>query len=265
MTCSACLREKPIVARGLCNACYQRWRKTGTTDYQRIRARSTCSVGGCDKPVVSHGLCDMHRRRMERHGHLEETRDPSWGSKKGKRAKNTHPLYWAWRTVMRRGHAPAWDDFLQFIVDVGEKPSTKHSLYVANEELPIGPGNFVWKRSPVERVDGEDERTFSNRRMRAYRQLQSENFRATGLKRLCGLTREEYAALREAHGDRCAICGEKETTVILGKQIALSVDHCHTKGKARGLLCAKCNQGLGCFRDRPDLLRRAADYLIGDQ
>lgn len=41
----------------------------------------------------------------------------------------------------------------------------------------------------------------------------------------------------------------------------LVVDHCHTTGKIRGLLCDDCNQGIGHFRDSPDLLRRAADYL----
>lgn len=47
-----------------------------------------------------------------------------------------------------------------------------------------------------------------------------------------------------------------------GKEVdRLRVDHCHTTGKFRGLICDKCNLGIGHFADNPSLLRAAADYL----
>lgn len=46
-----------------------------------------------------------------------------------------------------------------------------------------------------------------------------------------------------------------------GKPIDLSVDHCHKTGVNRGLLCSSCNIGLGYFKDSPETLRSAADYL----
>ncbi|MBE7189396.1 endonuclease VII domain-containing protein, partial [Jatrophihabitans endophyticus] len=50
----------------------------------------------------------------------------------------------------------------------------------------------------------------------------------------------------------CAICLEAP---------AAHVDHDHETGRVRGLLCFNCNGALGQFRDRPDLMSRAAIYL----
>lgn len=66
------------------------------------------------------------------------------------------------------------------------------------------------------------------------------------------ITKEEYDALYEKQQGRCWICEEESMLVI---------DHCHTKGDVRGLLCGRCNSGLGFFRDRVALLNRASQYL----
>ena len=52
----------------------------------------------------------------------------------------------------------------------------------------------------------------------------------------------------------CVICGKDGPK--------LSVDHCHTKNIVRGMLCMNCNQGLGKFKDDPDLLEFARVYLL---
>jgi hypothetical protein len=70
------------------------------------------------------------------------------------------------------------------------------------------------------------------------------------------MTREEYAARVAAQSGVCAICSE--SCPVFGK---LSVDHDHETGKVRDLLCNSCNTALGHFRDRPELLLRAAAYL----
>lgn len=66
------------------------------------------------------------------------------------------------------------------------------------------------------------------------------------------ITKEEYDALHEKQQGRCWICEEGSKLVI---------DHCHTEGHVRGLLCQQCNSGLGFFRDRVALLNRASEYL----
>ena len=64
-----------------------------------------------------------------------------------------------------------------------------------------------------------------------------------------------FRRLRQlAQGGKCAICGRKRRR--------LCVDHCHTRGHLRGLLCSGCNSGMGFFGDSPPLLLRAALYLM---
>jgi hypothetical protein len=76
------------------------------------------------------------------------------------------------------------------------------------------------------------------------------------LKRLYGITIEDYAAMLESQGYVCAICKEECKT-----KNSLSVDHDHKTGKVRGLLCNACNRAIGMLKDSPEVLRRAADYL----
>jgi Recombination endonuclease VII len=68
------------------------------------------------------------------------------------------------------------------------------------------------------------------------------------------LTQRQLVALREAQQDRCGICG------VPGPE---HLDHDHATGKIRKLLCQRCNQGLGLFRDEPYLLQVAALYVQG--
>ena len=80
--------------------------------------------------------------------------------------------------------------------------------------------------------------------------------RAGQLKRKFGLTVTEYGMLAESQGNACAVCREVCPT---GRRLA--VDHCHTTGNIRGLLCQGCNTGIGKFRDSPERLIAAARYL----
>jgi hypothetical protein len=199
---------------------------------------------------------------MARHGHIEETRPNSWG------AIEKHPLRNTWKYLRRHSSrhpvVPIWlEDFLQFAVDVGDRPSPKHKLFSADETRQIGPTNFVWKRAVTERVPGEDERTYMNRAQKTYRALKPEAFQGYSLKRHYGLSIAEYAAMLEAQGGVCMICRQPETRrhKTSDKLRALAVDHCHANGHVRALLCTACNTGLGNFNDDPDRLKAAIQYL----
>lgn len=76
-----------------------------------------------------------------------------------------------------------------------------------------------------------------------------------------GLTPDMYRAMLAAQGGLCAICGEAPPPDGIKASSRLHVDHDHATGKVRALLCTRCNRGIGYMRDRPDLLRLAAEYI----
>ena len=82
------------------------------------------------------------------------------------------------------------------------------------------------------------------------------------MKRLYGITGLEYNTLLKKQEGVCAICGTSTPTLNQDEtRPNLYVDHCHTSGAVRGLLCGKCNSGLGQFNDNPELLQAAINYL----
>ena len=68
-----------------------------------------------------------------------------------------------------------------------------------------------------------------------------------------GISYEVYEEMVAAQGGRCLICRRKKR---------LQVDHDHTSGVVRGLLCGSCNKGLGSFKDDVRALKRAINYLM---
>jgi Recombination endonuclease VII len=84
--------------------------------------------------------------------------------------------------------------------------------------------------------------------------------RRTNLKKAYGITIVEWDRMFAAQNGVCAICHRPETT---GQR--LSVDHNHKTGKVRGLLCHRCNRGMGVMGDDPLILRSAAHYLESHQ
>lgn len=76
------------------------------------------------------------------------------------------------------------------------------------------------------------------------------------LKKKYGLSVDRFREMEANQRGLCAICGESPK--LHGR---LSVDHDHSSGKTRGLLCLQCNTALGSLRDSPGRLRAAIIYL----
>ena len=82
------------------------------------------------------------------------------------------------------------------------------------------------------------------------------------LKRTYGIDSSDYERMLDEQDHKCAIC--KGDGFVMNKErhkLKLVVDHCHTTGTVRGLLCHNCNRALGLLQDNTDSLREAINYL----
>ena len=82
--------------------------------------------------------------------------------------------------------------------------------------------------------------------------------RKNKLKQSYGITIEQYNEMLKAQNHKCAICEKDETEVSRNR---LFVDHCHTTGDVRGLLCLNCNTAIGHLKDSVETALKAASYL----
>lgn len=113
-----------------------------------------------------------------------------------------------------------------------------------------------WRRNNPDKVKAQQKRSNDKMKMAGYYKENEEKIFNRYLERTYDITHKDYQLLSEEQSGTCAIC-KKEC--VSGRRLA--VDHCHTTGKVRGLLCCKCNRGLGNLDDDLDKLRAAVLYL----
>lgn len=92
-----------------------------------------------------------------------------------------------------------------------------------------------------------------------YRRVNPQSKRQIQYKRRYGITIEQFDEMRQSQNNCCAICREEFKPVR--QKLAIHVDHCHDSLKVRGLLCARCNVGIGLLGDSVARLRDAIAYL----
>lgn len=261
-TCSVDGCGKPRLARTWCGMHYGRWKRTGdpgpaepmrtpkgsprpkcATDGCRARARRNglcepcsaktwragaafCTIDGCDRRINARGLCGKHYQDV-RNGRLD--------------------------------HPAAAEILFPFgcLVD-----GCKNRLYAK------GLCNMHWGRAYTAGDPGEAEprRTryepgqtcaipACDRRARwaGYCGTHNKRFRRFGI------TPEELDALVRVQNGRCAICGTPDPGAQTSGEWC--IDHDHVTGKIRGLLCSRCNTGIGMLRDDPDVIASAFEYV----
>ena len=86
------------------------------------------------------------------------------------------------------------------------------------------------------------------------------------IKRVYGIDETIYDNLFKVQAGVCAICKQAEHRKHrAGKVVKLAIDHCHKTKKVRGLLCSRCNNGIGAFEDDINLFTMAIEYLKNNQ
>jgi len=118
--------------------------------------------------------------------------------------------------------------------------------------MPTG----VYKRKRMSKKAKRAKAAAHGRWLYANSKEHREKQRDLKLRKAYGITLQDYNDLNEFGNKVCCIC---EKPCPSGRQLA--VDHDHSNGVVRGLLCIKCNKGLGNFNDNIELLKAAIQYL----
>lgn len=119
-----------------------------------------------------------------------------------------------------------------------------------NPEKYLSQRRKWWTRNKEKFTQRAKEwRTANPEKMRRYR-LRSH------FKKNFGITLEQYDLIWEQQGKKCAICGVGDSF-----KDKFHLDHDHSTNVIRGILCARCNHGLGHFKDDASILHKAATYL----
>ncbi len=210
----------------------------------------TCIIEGCETYAKGR-YCMMHYTRLRKTGKFELS--PGYGQKRN------HPLYHFW--FERKNRIKEWDDFWRFVADISPKPEGDYFLVRLRDEV-WGPTNFQWQPH-LKRQDGETNKDWWARKRQARLANIPAMERRRDLKRRYGLTLEQHEVMIADHSGVCAICGEAEKSFEpkTGTRKNLAIDHCHTTGKIRGLLCWRCNGVLGKVEDSIPLLGKMIIYL----
>jgi hypothetical protein len=163
---------------------------------------------------------------------------------------------WRYQSRVKEGRVDEWNDFWKFVEFAGERESKAHAARRHDVRSQWGPQNFYWfKREQT----CEDVNAYQ----RAWHKRNPMRAKSFELKRMFGISVEDYMRMYETQNGCCDICGQRGDEINGGdrRTSTLAVDHCHETGRIRSLLCASCNRGLGLLKDSPDILEKAIAYL----
>lgn len=192
-----------------------------------------CSIEGCAREAKVRGFCKSHYTRHRRSEAIPVDK------------REGNELYAVWCSK-RKDRVLEWDSFDRFKKDVGEKPEG-HRLRKLDKSKPFGPTNVEWHLTFTPKHEGELTKDYVSRVAYTHK-----------LRIKYGLTLDQYAAMSEAQSHSCPICKRHVSTITKNK---LVVDHCHTSGKVRALLCSPCNSAIGLLGEDIARILSAAEYL----
>ena len=229
-----------VLAKNLCSKHYDRYRKTGSTELV-MKAGRGCGVDDCDRPHYGHGLCALHYQRESRIGSTSLTE--SVPQKDLPCAEDG-----CGRLVHAKGLCQAHYRRMQREARGLRRPGRKAAPTPSLDAMPPAcPKGHRWSAESAY-VEGN--------RLRCKFCIREQVVR-----RLYGLTAEQFLQLLVSQEGLCAICEEPLDT---DEYKGIHVDHDHATGEVRGLLCRSCNTGLGLLKDSGVALQRALAYVQGE-
>lgn len=129
-----------------------------------------------------------------------------------------------------------------------ERKQYNRERYLKNKDA-IKAKSREWHEANKESVSARKRKNYSK-----------EQQRNTKLQKLYGITLDDYNKMFADQAGCCATCGTHNSVTTK----PLCVDHCHTTGLVRGLLCTQCNVALGLAKDNITTLQNMIKYLGGN-
>lgn len=253
MTCSSTDCTSIPVARGLCNNHYQQAKYKGILDEVAPKVHPPCARCGGEIPQARRfgaTFCSVSCKDAEMEDRKREAASQRRGSRRVDCAWCSTPIEQT-RSDQRfcsRSCADAWRNDLTRLHTLRAKRDLDRKCEVCAEQIPAARPTQAIYCSPECKLLGS----------RAHTPRKRKSLTAYNRQRLYGITQDQFDTMLAAQGGRCAIC---KTDEWRGKDNSPHVDHDHTTGRIRGILCTHCKNGLGNFRDDPARLRAAIRYL----
>lgn len=261
--------DEPAHARLLCRNHYQQRRIAG--DF----GGTVCAVDGCDRVIQCNGLCPVHWQRNYRTG------DPGDAAPRPSKWTTPNPaecvVLGCDRKPVARGlcglHYDRWQDVGDVRPHQPPRQTTPRARLVGEK-----PGHLICgicKREQPEdqfRKSGHACRDCRCAASLAYQNADPARRRERKMIYYYGVTLERYYEMLAAQGGGCAVCSSTEPGGRHPDWFQIDHDHacCPTPKRktmktcgrcVRGLLCWRCNLGLGMLQDDPEVIDSAADYL----
>lgn len=108
------------------------------------------------------------------------------------------------------------------------------------------------RKATVSKYNNTPER---KQKMREYYLANKEKWKDKDLQKRYGVSLEQYNKMLAEQDNVCYICKDNKSNK------ALAVDHCHTTGQVRRLLCSNCNTSLGLLKEDIGLMEKLIEYV----
>lgn len=150
-----------------------------------------------------------------------------------------------------------------------ESQKISQKKYYQNNIKKIRLKNSIWKKLNCKKINENNRKRYHQNsklgvmKSRKWQMKNIDKVKNYKLKNTYNISLEEYNKLLELQNGVCEICKLPETVIhhVTKQAKQLAVDHNHTTGKIRKLLCARCNTGMGFFNDNIGLLKNVIAYL----